>query len=144
MTILTEETQNTHPPVAFAAPIAGCLFGYNTGIISAVLVYLRSDLDGRPTSSSEKQPTTSLCGGGPSLVQLSLGSLPMSMAENPPSGFAVSSLQSAQSFERLDPQSYTFLSFLDQWPRGTWGMSAGLIAIVIAFTYMPADTDTPK
>ena len=50
--------------VAFTASIAGALFGYDTGIISAVLVYLGNALDGRPTSSSEKELITSLCSGG--------------------------------------------------------------------------------
>ena len=50
--------------VAATASIAGALFGYDTGIISAVLVYLGSDLDGRPTSSGEKELITSLCSGG--------------------------------------------------------------------------------
>ncbi|GAB7328419.1 hypothetical protein MBLNU13_g00390t1 [Cladosporium sp. NU13] len=50
--------------VAFTASIAGALFGYDTGIISAVLVYLGTDLDGRPTSSGEKELITSLCSGG--------------------------------------------------------------------------------
>ena len=50
--------------VAFTASIAGALFGYDTGIISAVLVYLGNDLDGRETSSGEKELITSLCSGG--------------------------------------------------------------------------------
>ncbi|KAK5955243.1 hypothetical protein OHC33_003924 [Knufia fluminis] len=50
--------------VAFTASVAGSLFGYDTGIISAVLVYLSNDLDGRPVSSSEKELITSLCSGG--------------------------------------------------------------------------------
>ena len=50
--------------VAATASIAGALFGYDTGIISAVLVYLNNSLDGRPTSSSEKELITSLCSGG--------------------------------------------------------------------------------
>ncbi|KAL3457289.1 general substrate transporter [Aspergillus heterothallicus] len=50
--------------VALTASIAGGLFGYDTGIISAVLVYLGNDLDGRPASDSEKQLITSLCAGG--------------------------------------------------------------------------------
>ncbi|KAE8414681.1 general substrate transporter [Aspergillus pseudocaelatus] len=50
--------------VALTASIAGGLFGYDTGIISAVLVYLGDDLDGRPTSDSEKELITSLCAGG--------------------------------------------------------------------------------
>lgn len=50
--------------VAMTASVAGLLFGYDTGIISAVLVYLNNDLDGRPVSSSEKELITSLCSGG--------------------------------------------------------------------------------
>lgn len=50
--------------VAFTASIAGALFGYDTGIISAVLVYLGNDLDGHPTSASGKEAITSLCSGG--------------------------------------------------------------------------------
>ncbi|KAL2441233.1 Myo-inositol transporter 1 [Exophiala dermatitidis] len=50
--------------VAATASIAGSLFGYDTGIISAVLVYLHNDLDNRPTSSNEKELITSLCSGG--------------------------------------------------------------------------------
>lgn len=50
--------------VALTASIAGALFGYDTGIISAVLVYLGSDLDGRLASSKEKELITSLCSGG--------------------------------------------------------------------------------
>ena len=40
------------------------LFGYDTGIISAVLVYLGDSLDGHEASSNEKQLITSLCSGG--------------------------------------------------------------------------------
>lgn len=50
--------------VATTASIAGSLFGYDTGIISAVLVYLGNDLNNRPVSSSEKELITSLCSGG--------------------------------------------------------------------------------
>ncbi|KAF7192851.1 Myo-inositol transporter 1 [Pseudocercospora fuligena] len=50
--------------VAATASIAGSLFGYDTGIISAVLVYLGTSLDGRETSSSEKEAITSLCSAG--------------------------------------------------------------------------------
>jgi hypothetical protein len=49
--------------VAFTASIAGALFGYDTGIISAVLVYLNEDL-GHATSAKEKELITSLCSGG--------------------------------------------------------------------------------
>lgn len=50
--------------VAITASLAGFLFGYDTGIISAVLVYLKDDLNNRPTTSNEKQLITSLCSGG--------------------------------------------------------------------------------
>ncbi|KAK7899730.1 hypothetical protein LTR67_003475 [Exophiala xenobiotica] len=50
--------------VAATASIAGSLFGYDTGIISAVLVYLNNDLNNRPVSSGEKELITSLCSGG--------------------------------------------------------------------------------
>lgn len=50
--------------VAATASIAGSLFGYDTGIISAVLVYLGNDLGGHPTSAADKEAITSLCSGG--------------------------------------------------------------------------------
>ena len=50
--------------VAGAASIAGSLFGYDTGIISAVLVYLGTDLNHHKASANEKELITSLCSGG--------------------------------------------------------------------------------
>lgn len=50
--------------VAATASIAGALFGYDTGIISAVLVYLGKDLGGHPASAADKEAITSLCSGG--------------------------------------------------------------------------------
>ncbi|PWY90582.1 general substrate transporter [Aspergillus sclerotioniger CBS 115572] len=50
--------------VAFTASIAGMLFGYDTGIISGVLVVLKDDLNNRPVTSAEKEMITSLCSGG--------------------------------------------------------------------------------
>ncbi|KAJ4293380.1 hypothetical protein N0V90_008663 [Kalmusia sp. IMI 367209] len=50
--------------VTLTASIAGALFGYDTGIISAVLVYLGTDLDGRIMNAGEKEAITSLCSGG--------------------------------------------------------------------------------
>jgi SP family myo-inositol transporter-like MFS transporter 13 len=50
--------------VAATASMAGLLFGYDTGIISAALVYLNNDLDNRPVTSNEKELITSLCSGG--------------------------------------------------------------------------------
>ncbi|CAG8929607.1 unnamed protein product [Penicillium salamii] len=50
--------------VACTASIAGLLFGYDTGIISAVLVYIGNDLEGRPPTHNEKEMITSLCSAG--------------------------------------------------------------------------------
>jgi SP family myo-inositol transporter-like MFS transporter 13 len=49
---------------ALTASMAGLLFGYDTGIISGVLVYLGDSLDGKPATSSEKEMITALCSGG--------------------------------------------------------------------------------
>jgi MFS transporter, SP family, solute carrier family 2 (myo-inositol transporter), member 13 len=50
--------------IAVTASIAGALFGYDTGIISAVLVYLGTDLNNTIMSSAQKEAITSLCSGG--------------------------------------------------------------------------------
>jgi SP family myo-inositol transporter-like MFS transporter 13 len=50
--------------VAITASVAGGLFGYDTGIISAILVSLGTSLDHRETTSNEKELITSLCSGG--------------------------------------------------------------------------------
>lgn len=50
--------------MTITASIAGALFGYDTGIISAVLVYLGTDLDNHLMSSAQKEAITSLCSGG--------------------------------------------------------------------------------
>jgi SP family myo-inositol transporter-like MFS transporter 13 len=49
---------------ALTASMAGLLFGYDTGIISGVLVYLGDSLDNRPVTNSEKEMITALCSGG--------------------------------------------------------------------------------
>ncbi|KAI7139564.1 hypothetical protein KC352_g29830, partial [Hortaea werneckii] len=49
---------------AAATAIGGMLFGYDTGVISGVLVVLGSDLDGRPVTDSEKELITALCAAG--------------------------------------------------------------------------------
>ena len=59
--------------VAFTASVAGALFGYDTGIISAVLVYLKNDLGGRPVTDSEKEAITSLCSAGAFLGSIVAG-----------------------------------------------------------------------
>lgn len=50
--------------VALTASIAGLLFGYDTGVISAVLVYIHNDLDNKTLAESEKEMITSLCSAG--------------------------------------------------------------------------------
>ncbi|KAH8819366.1 general substrate transporter [Xylogone sp. PMI_703] len=49
--------------VSITASVGGLLFGYDTGIISAVLVYLDHDL-GKILNSSEKELITSITSGG--------------------------------------------------------------------------------
>jgi SP family myo-inositol transporter-like MFS transporter 13 len=49
--------------VAITAGVGGLLFGYDTGIISAILVYLGTDL-GKTLNGSEKELVTSITSGG--------------------------------------------------------------------------------
>lgn len=49
---------------ASATAIGGALFGYDTGVISGVLVVLGSSLDNRPLSSTDKELITTLCSAG--------------------------------------------------------------------------------
>ncbi|RFU23790.1 hypothetical protein B7463_g12548, partial [Scytalidium lignicola] len=49
--------------VSITASVGGLLFGYDTGIISAVLVYLDDDL-GKILNSSDKELITSITSGG--------------------------------------------------------------------------------
>lgn len=49
--------------VSATAGVGGLLFGYDTGIISAILVYLNSDL-GKVLNGSEKELITSITSGG--------------------------------------------------------------------------------
>lgn len=49
---------------AAATGIGGMLFGYDTGVISGVLVVIGNALDNKPLSSSEKELITALCAAG--------------------------------------------------------------------------------
>ncbi|KAH8669118.1 myo-inositol transporter [Xylariales sp. PMI_506] len=64
-----DQIENTKPGsfvwlCASATAIGGMLFGYDTGVISGVLVVIGSDLDGRPLTSSNKELITALCSAG--------------------------------------------------------------------------------
>ncbi|KAK4945526.1 hypothetical protein LTR66_014377, partial [Elasticomyces elasticus] len=60
-----EETQSGKYAwlVSITAAIGGMLFGYDTGIISAVLVYIGTSLDHKVLTASEKELITSITSG---------------------------------------------------------------------------------
>lgn len=58
--------------VSITAGVGGLLFGYDTGIISAVLVYLEHDL-GKVLNSSEKELITSITSGGAFIGAIAAG-----------------------------------------------------------------------
>ncbi|PSS22216.1 hypothetical protein M430DRAFT_99142 [Amorphotheca resinae ATCC 22711] len=58
--------------VAATAGVGGLLFGYDTGIISAVLVYLNNDL-GKVLNASEKELITSITSGGAFIGAIAAG-----------------------------------------------------------------------
>ena len=49
---------------AAATAIGGMLFGYDTGVISGVLVVLGTDLGGKEVTDSQKEAITALCAAG--------------------------------------------------------------------------------
>jgi SP family myo-inositol transporter-like MFS transporter 13 len=78
--------------VAATASIAGSLFGYDTGIISAVLVYLKDDLNNRPVSSNEKELITSLCSGGAFVGAIIAGLTADQVRPSSPGSFSIPTL----------------------------------------------------
>jgi SP family myo-inositol transporter-like MFS transporter 13 len=58
--------------ITFTVAMGGFLFGYDTGVISAVLVNLKSDL-GHPLSSNEQELITSITSGGALIGSLIAG-----------------------------------------------------------------------
>jgi SP family myo-inositol transporter-like MFS transporter 13 len=60
--------------ITFTVAMGGFLFGYDTGVISAVLVNLKSDL-GHPLSSGEQELITSITSGG-ALIGAIIAGLP--------------------------------------------------------------------
>jgi SP family myo-inositol transporter-like MFS transporter 13 len=58
--------------VAITAGIGGLLFGYDTGIISAVLVYINEDL-GKSLSAGERELITSITSGGAFMGAIAAG-----------------------------------------------------------------------
>jgi SP family myo-inositol transporter-like MFS transporter 13 len=58
--------------VAITAGVGGLLFGYDTGIISAVLVYLNDDL-GKVLNAGEKELITSITSGGAFIGAIAAG-----------------------------------------------------------------------
>lgn len=99
--------------VAVTASLAGWLFGYDTGIISAVLVYLHDDLNGQPTTSNEKQLITSLCSNGAFFGAIVAG-LTADKVHSPPIVFPIStdqrSLDERQPFTSVASCSSLVLS----------------------------------
>ncbi|QRD91991.1 myo-inositol transporter [Aspergillus flavus] len=74
---LDDSIEETHPGKAVwlivcAVSMGGFLFGYDTGVISSVLVNLGSDL-GKPLSSNEQELITSITSGGALIGSVAAG-----------------------------------------------------------------------
>jgi SP family myo-inositol transporter-like MFS transporter 13 len=73
---------------AAATAIGGALFGYDTGVISGVLVVIGSDLNHRPLSDTDKELITTLCAAGAFIGALVAGITADKFGRKPAAWFA--------------------------------------------------------
>jgi SP family myo-inositol transporter-like MFS transporter 13 len=70
--------------ISMTVSLGGFLFGYDTGVISAVLVSLGTDLDGHDLSSNEQELITSLTSGGALVGAILAGLIADRFGRKPP------------------------------------------------------------